>query len=68
MEPIYHESNPNQSKPIQSNPQSNPMNFSNDVKFIGSAFEFPNDALTLLFQWALLIMIIGGIGIEERRN
>jgi hypothetical protein len=68
MEPIYHESKPIQTNPNQSNPQSNPMNFSNDVKFIGSAFEFPNDALTLLFQWALLIMIIGGIGIEERRN
>ena len=64
-------SKPNQSKPIQSTIQSNPsnpMNFTNDVKFTGSAFEFPNDALTLLFQWALLIMIIGGIGIEERRN
>ena len=54
----------NYRKPIQ----SNPMNFTNDVKMTGSAFEFPNDALTLLFQWALLIMIIGGIGIEERRN
>jgi hypothetical protein len=53
----------------EANPiQTNPMNFTNDVKFTGSAFEFPNDALTLLFQWALLIMIIGGIGIEERRN
>jgi hypothetical protein len=44
------------------------MNFSNDVKFTGSAFESPDDAVTLLFQWALLIMIIWGIGIEERRN
>ncbi len=52
-----------------SNIQMNHTNmFSNDVKFTGSAFEFPNDALTLLFQWALLMMIIGGIGIEERRN
>lgn len=45
-----------------------PNLFSNDVKFTGSAFEFPSDALTVLLQWALLIMIIGGIGMEERRN
>jgi hypothetical protein len=42
------------------------MNFTNDVKFTGSAFESPNDALTVLFQWALLMMII--VGLEERRN
>jgi hypothetical protein len=40
--------------------------FSNEVKFTGSAFEFPSDALTVLFQWALLMMII--VGLEERRN
>lgn len=45
-----------------------PNLFSNDVKFTGSAFEFPSDALTVLLQCALLIMIIGGIGMEERRN
>jgi hypothetical protein len=55
---------------LQSHTSNIQMNhtFYNDVKFTGSAFEFPNDALTLLFQWALLMMIIGGIGIEERRN
>jgi hypothetical protein len=53
--------NPN--NPIQMNHTNM---FSNDVKFTGSAFEFPSDALTVLFQWATLLLII--VGLEERRN
>ena len=53
----------NYRKPIQMNHTNM---FSNDVKMTGSAFEFPDDALTLLFQWATLLLII--VGLEERRN
>ncbi len=40
--------------------------FSNDVKMTGSAFEFPNEAATILLQFVLLLLII--VGLEERRN
>ncbi len=40
----------------------------NQVKFTGSAFESPSDATTVLFQVVLLLMIIFGIRVEERRN
>ena len=53
----------NYRKPIQMNHTNM---FFNDVKMTGSAFEFPNDALTLLFQWATLLLII--VGLEERRD
>jgi hypothetical protein len=42
--------------------------FDNDVKMTGSAFESPGDAATVLFQFGLLLMIVFGICIEDRRN
>ena len=42
--------------------------FNNDVKFTGSAFEYPADAVTILLQWVFLVMIIIGFGFEDRRN
>ena len=42
--------------------------FNNNVKFTGSAFEYPADAATILLQWVFLVMIIFGFGFEDRRN
>jgi len=37
----------------------------NDVKFTGSAFESPSDAVTILLQCVLLLMIIFGIRVVD---
>jgi hypothetical protein len=39
----------------------------NQVKFTGSAFESPSDAITLLFQCVLLLLLMFGIQ-PDRRN
>jgi hypothetical protein len=38
----------------------------NHVKFTGSAFESPSDAITLLFQCVLLLLLMFGIQPDPR--
>jgi len=40
--------------------------FSNNVKFTGSEFESPGDAVTLLLQCVLLLLLIFGIHPDPR--
>jgi hypothetical protein len=48
------------------NNQTHNVNHVNHVKFTGSAFESPSDAVTLLLQCVLLLLLIFGIQPDPR--